>query len=110
VAELAQTGSQPAADFPQAMRPAQLAKEHRHKLGPALETPGVALSAVLLDQLLKLQAWKKLEQLGKDATKSLHGGSFRLVLHTRHEGAGKDLPIQFSEGSPKANLDKSELI
>jgi hypothetical protein len=58
------------------MRPAQLAKEHRHKLGPALETPGVALSAVLRDQLLKLQARKKLEQLGKDATKSLHGGPF----------------------------------
>ncbi|MDH7504277.1 MAG: hypothetical protein QHJ82_16390, partial [Verrucomicrobiota bacterium] len=109
VAELAQRASQPAADFPQAMRPAQLAEEHGHKLRPALKAPGVALGAVLLDQLLKLQARKKLEQLGKHATKSLHRESFRwLFAYTGHERAGKDLPIQFSGNRRTSNLDKSD--
>lgn len=51
----------------QVLRFSQLAKEHGHKLCRAVKTSGVPLDAMFVDQLLKLELRKKLEQLGEDA-------------------------------------------
>lgn len=62
-----------AADFPEAVRPAQLEKPHGHELRPAGEAPGVALGSALSGQLLELDPRKKLEKLAEDAAKLIHG-------------------------------------
>ena len=71
--QLALAAGQPAADFPQRVRSAELAEQHRHELAPAGEAPGMALAPVGLDQRLKFGAWEELEQLAEDAGESLHG-------------------------------------
>jgi hypothetical protein len=53
----------------------ELAEEHGHELSPAGEPSGMALGAVLADQLLKFQARKQLEDLRENAAYSLHGGT-----------------------------------
>jgi hypothetical protein len=52
-----------------------LAKHHGHKLAPTGKPASVSLSLVLLDGLLELHSWKQLEQLGENATYSIHGGT-----------------------------------
>ena len=71
--ELAFAAGQAATDFPQGVRPAQLAEEHGDELAPAGEAPRVPLGMVLVDGLLEFKTRKELQELGEDATKSLHG-------------------------------------
>jgi hypothetical protein len=56
-----------------------LTKHHGHKLAPTGETSGMPLGMVLFNGLLKLVSWEQLEQLGKNAAYSTHGGSLRSV-------------------------------
>ena len=73
VTEFSLTRGQTTTDLPKAVDSAQLAEQHRDELGPAGKTPGVPLGFRVVDQLLELHARKKLENLTKDAAKSIHG-------------------------------------
>jgi hypothetical protein len=79
VPQLALTGRQAIANLAQGPGPAELAKQHGHKLAPAGETAGMPFGFVLLDSLLELDAWKQLEQLRENAAYSIHGGNLRSV-------------------------------
>src|ERR1035438_10426308 len=61
--QLAQTAGQPIADLAQRIGMAQLAEEHGHELGPAVETLGSALGLMLFDQAGEFQARKMMKQL-----------------------------------------------
>jgi hypothetical protein len=52
-----------------------LTKQHRDELSPTRKTARVPLRFVLRDSLLELRSWKQLEQLGKNGTYSIQGGS-----------------------------------
>ena len=73
VLELAFGGGQPAADFAQRVGLAELTKQHGHQLAPAGEPAQVAVGVMLAHGLLEFQARKQLQQLGEDATETLHG-------------------------------------
>ena len=72
VAELALAAGQAAADLPEGLRPAQLAKEHGHKLAPGGEAAGVPFGLRGLDGLLKVEAREGLEELAEHAHEPIH--------------------------------------
>jgi len=79
MSQFAFTGRQPLAYFSQRSRRSELAEHHGHKLAPTGKTAGVPFGMVLFHGLLKLVSWEQLEQLGKNAAYSIHGGSLRSV-------------------------------
>ena len=58
-----QTTTQTIADLTQRIGAAELAEQHRDKLGPAGKSLGGMLGGVLLDECAELSAGKMLEQL-----------------------------------------------
>lgn len=74
MAQLPFAGGQPAADFAQRLRAAQMAKQHGHKLAPTRKAAGVSFGAVLGDSPFKLGARKQLQHLAENAGYSCHGG------------------------------------
>src|SRR5580658_3843399 len=101
--QLAFTGGQPAADFAQRLRAAQMAEQHGYKLAPTREPTSVPFRAVLDDGSFKLGARKQLQHLAENAGYSCHGGGgppygSRLSTQTVAE---------FYRHRPNANLDKS---
>ena len=67
---------QSAADLPQGVSSPELAEQHRHELPPAREASAVTLRLMRLDGLLELESREQLQQLGENATKSLHGWAY----------------------------------
>jgi len=72
--QLAQTTGQPIADLAQRIGVAQLAKQHGHKLGPAVEALGGPLGLMLFDQAGKLQTRKLMQQLIEQTGYLYHQG------------------------------------
>jgi hypothetical protein len=56
---------EPVRNFTQRSRLGELAKKHRHQLGPATETPGVIFSLEFADMPGKNRALKQGKNLGK---------------------------------------------
>src|ERR1035438_2495717 len=65
--QLAQTAGQPVADLAQRIGMAQLAEQHGHELGPAIETLGRPLGSMLFDQAGTLQTRQMLQKLIEQA-------------------------------------------
>jgi hypothetical protein len=97
--QFAFTGRQTLADFSQRSGRCELTKHHGHELAPTGKTAGVPFGVVLLDGLLKLASWEQLEQLGKNAAYSIHGGSLRSVDLVRAEPKStvSELPPEFAK-------------
>jgi len=62
------------ADLPQRVGAAQLAEQHGDKLAPTAKAAGMPLGSRFFDEQLKLGSRKKLENLTKHATESIHVG------------------------------------
>lgn len=58
--QLALTASKTPGNFSAGMSPAQLTKEHRHKLAPTGESSGMTLGFGFLNGLLKIDSGKEL--------------------------------------------------
>jgi hypothetical protein len=71
--QLALAGLHPLFDLPQAMRTAQLAKQHRHKLLPAAHAARVSLGAELANLPFEVAARNELENLAEQTAKWTHG-------------------------------------
>src|ERR1700719_119662 len=104
MAQFAFAGGQPAADFAQRLRVAQMAEQHGYKLSPTRKPASVPFRAVLDDGSFKLGARKQLQHLAENAGYSCHGGGgppygSRLSTQTVAESCRR---------RSKANLDKSE--
>src|SRR5664280_272879 len=65
--QLPLTARQSTTDLAQRMRPAQLAKQHRHELTPTGETSRVPLGLVLLHRLFEFPARKQFQHLRENA-------------------------------------------
>ena len=81
--QLAVTAGQPAANFSQTLGLRQLTKKHSHELIPATEPLGMALSAMLGNQLVKPAPVENGDQLTEKARAAYHGPSslvFGLML------------------------------
>src|SRR6266478_2894929 len=73
MSQLAFRRRQAAADFPQALRMPQLAKQHCHELLPARESARMPLRFVLPYRGVKLQPREPVQNLAEDAAYSCHG-------------------------------------
>ena len=89
--EFALAAGQSPADLAEAMGTAELTEEHGDELGPACESFGSVIGALLFDSLLELNAREELQQLREDARKSLHG---RTSLVDRLFGENQSIPSQ----------------
>jgi hypothetical protein len=103
--QLAFAGRQAATDFAQGLGLSELAKQHGDELPPTGETPRMALCSMPTHQRLKLQARKQLEQLGKNAAYSIHGGTSSVEI-CRFGKNHKSSTYRDSAFFQKPNLDK----
>src|SRR5512140_1648462 len=99
--ELAAGGLQSVADLAQTARLSQLAKQHRHELGPAGEAFSVALSPGLPHQALEVGAGDDLKDLGEQTQTIPHGrGSLladRCFWQSHHSTSLSPCPITYSD-------------
>jgi hypothetical protein len=73
VPQFAFAAGQPAADLPQTLGVAELTEQHGDELAPTGKAPGMTLGVVLLHRSSKFVAGEQLQDLGKNATYSIHG-------------------------------------
>jgi hypothetical protein len=57
------------------MRVRQLAKQHRYKLSPTAEAPGVPLALMLLHEAFEFGPRKQLQKLTENTAYSIQGGA-----------------------------------
>src|SRR5688572_4045116 len=77
--EPALTAGQPSCYFPQRLRVAQMAIQHRYEMVPAGESTAMPLRPCRVHCLLEFCSRKYLEQLRHDAAKSFHGTDLLLI-------------------------------
>src|SRR6516164_1857412 len=85
-----------------------MTKQHRYKMIPTLEPPGMSFCLCLRNGLFKFSPRKNLEQLIQNAAKSLHGADSSSLIAKLGRFADRIQRLSpFSVPSFKTNLDSS---
>jgi hypothetical protein len=69
VVELSLHAGQTSTNLTKTVRSSKLAKEHRHKLRPAIKALGSSIRTVSPDRFLKIRPWEKTQQLTEHTVK-----------------------------------------